>query len=55
MAKYLKKNYLNLIDNKNYDSNKTVEYYFYGDGEKENNYFKKVDVNLILDNNIHIK
>ena len=54
MAKYLKKNYLNLIDNKNYDSNKTVEYYFYGDGEKENNYFKKVDVNLILDNNIHI-
>jgi ABC transporter, ATP-binding protein len=54
VAKYLKKNYLNLIDNKNYDSNKTVEYYFYGDGEKENNYFKKVDVNLILDNNIHI-
>ncbi|EEU33207.1 hypothetical protein HMPREF0946_01280 [Fusobacterium vincentii 3_1_36A2] len=54
VAKYLKNNYLNLIDNKNYDSNKTVEYYFYGDGEKENNYFKKVDVNLILENNIHI-
>ena len=54
VAKYLKKNYLNLIDSKNYDFNKTVEYYFYGDGEKENNYFKKVDVNLILDNNIHI-
>lgn len=54
VAKYLKNNYSNLIDNKNYDSNKTVEYYFYGDGEKENNYFKKVDVNLILENDINI-
>ena len=55
MANYLNKNYLILLNTKNYEKlDRSPEYYFYSKNIKSDNNFKNFDLNLELEKNIFI-
>ena len=55
MANYLKKNYLILLNTKNYEKlDRSPEYYFYSKNIISDNNFKNFDLNLELEKNIFI-